>query len=274
MLLAEDNKVNQKLATRMLEKQGHQVEIADDGKEAVRMSGSGTYDLVLMDVQMPIMDGFDATRAIRKREESEGGHVMIVAMTAHAMKGDRELCIEAGMDDYLSKPIRMKEFSDKLKFLFEPQDETPAKPERKNIQSVPVGGATKSSNGTALELETSTPSIPGQVDWQVDWELAAKATGNDDSLLRDLVGIFLKELPGLLGKLTVAVDENNASEVMKVAHQLKGSVLFLNTKLPSEYASKIEQMGASNKLEDGQSVLAELKTHFDSLAQELTAFMG
>ena len=114
VLLAEDNKVNQKLAISLLEKQGHHVDIADNGKEAVMMSANGTYDLILMDVQMPIMDGLDATRAIRAREAEEGGHLIIVAMTAHAMKGDRELCIDAGMDDYLSKPIRMKQFSDRL----------------------------------------------------------------------------------------------------------------------------------------------------------------
>ena len=136
VLLAEDNKVNQTLATRMLEKHGHRVDVAINGQEAVVMSGSGNYDLILMDVQMPIMDGLDAVRAIRKREEQEKerGHVMIVAMTAHAMKGDRELCIEAGMDDYLSKPIRIKEFSEKLKSLFEPAN----KPQRRRRKKAPI----------------------------------------------------------------------------------------------------------------------------------------
>ena len=271
VLLAEDNNVNQTLAVRMLEKQGHQVELAINGKEAVAMSGSGTYDLVLMDVQMPIMDGFDATRAIREREELEGkgDHILIVAMTAHAMKGDRELCIEAGMDDYLSKPIRIKEFSEKLKELFESPDETPSTPRVEDNRLTTDNGAAKSLVEVALESETSAMAGNGHV----DWELASKATGNDDGLLRDLVGILLDELPDLLKKLSDAVGENDASAIMKVAHKLKGSVMFLNTKLPFEYASKIEHMGASNELDESESVLAELKDHFGSLAEELEAFI-
>ena len=272
VLLAEDNKVNQTLATRMLEKQGHHVDLAINGKEAVMMSGNGTYDLILMDVQMPIMDGLDATRAIRNREQQQGigKHVLIVAMTAHAMKGDRELCIEAGMDDYLSKPIRINEFSQKLKSLFESPNEMLPTPKRKSTLSVPAEGTTKSLAGSTRASKTSRPTHNGHV----NWKLASKATGNDDGLLRDLIGIFLKELPNLLANLNTAVGEDNASEVMKVAHQVKGSVLFLNTKLPFEYASKLEQMGASNELDDSGAILFELKEHFHSLTEELKVFLG
>lgn len=118
VLVAEDNKVNQKLATIVLEKQGHSVSIANNGQEAVDEIENGTYDLVLMDVQMPTMNGLDATREIRRREEESGKHQVIIAMTAHAMKGDRDLCIEAGMDEYLSKPIRMNELLEKLASVF------------------------------------------------------------------------------------------------------------------------------------------------------------
>ena len=105
ILLAEDNLVNQKLARRLLERAGHHIAIADDGAQAVAMLAEGMFDVVLMDVQMPTMNGFDATAAIRQRERERGGHVPIVAMTAHAMKGDRERCLAAGMDDYVTKPI-------------------------------------------------------------------------------------------------------------------------------------------------------------------------
>lgn len=270
VLLAEDNKVNQTLAISMLQKQGHHVDVADNGKEAVTMVANGTYDLVLMDVQMPIMDGLDATRAIRAREGNDGGHQLIVAMTAHAMKGDRELCIDAGMDDYLSKPIRMKEFSEKLKALFDPAEETsPPSPQKQE----PVSQTSllpQPMDEPLIELDTGLRPSDGHV----DWELAAKATGNDDDLLRDLIKIFLDELPDLLEKLSDAVDANDAGGVKKVAHKVKGSVLFLNTKQPFECASKIEQMGANDDLADGENVMTELKEHFNALAQELSTFLG
>jgi CheY-like chemotaxis protein len=114
VLLAEDNPVNQLLATRLLEKRGHQVVVAANGREALEALGKDTYDLVLMDVQMPEMDGIEATIAIREMEKSSGRHLPVVALTAHAMKGDQERCLDAGMDAYLSKPIRPRELDDLL----------------------------------------------------------------------------------------------------------------------------------------------------------------
>jgi len=109
ILLAEDNKVNQKVASTMLTKRGHSVIIVENGKQALDILSRESFDLILMDIQMPEMDGYEATRAIREREKTTGFHIPIVAMTAHALKGDREKCIEAGMDDYIAKPIKMEE---------------------------------------------------------------------------------------------------------------------------------------------------------------------
>jgi CheY-like chemotaxis protein len=109
ILVAEDNAVNQRLATRLLEKRGHQVVVAGNGCEALAALGEGTFDLVLMDIQMPEMDGMEATAKIREKEELAGGHLPIVALTAHAMKGDEDLCLAAGMDGYLTKPIHPQE---------------------------------------------------------------------------------------------------------------------------------------------------------------------
>ena len=114
VLLAEDNQVNQRLATRLLEKRGHRVTIAANGREALEALEKESYDLVLMDLQMPEMDGFEATAAIREKERKSGKHQTVVALTAHAMKGDRERCLAAGMDGYLSKPIRPQELDDVL----------------------------------------------------------------------------------------------------------------------------------------------------------------
>jgi PAS domain S-box-containing protein len=128
ILLAEDNPVNQKLAVRLIEKQGHSVTVAANGREALAALDREPFDLVLMDVQMPEMDGFEATAAIRQREKQRGGHVPIIAMTAHAMKGDRELCLAAGMDDYLSKPIRAEELAQMIREYARPSvlDSSPA----------------------------------------------------------------------------------------------------------------------------------------------------
>jgi two-component system sensor histidine kinase/response regulator len=109
VLLAEDNTVNQRLATRLLEKRGHRVTVANNGQEAIALLEHSSYDLVFMDVQMPLIDGIEATRMIRKRETGTGVHLPIVALTAHAIKGDQERCEAAGMDGYLAKPIRPEE---------------------------------------------------------------------------------------------------------------------------------------------------------------------
>ena len=114
VLLVEDNPVNQRLATRMLEKRGHRVVLAGNGREALEALEKGSFDLAFMDVQMPEMDGFQATAAIREKEIGTGTHLPVVALTAHAIKGDRERCLAAGMDGYLTKPIRPRELDDVL----------------------------------------------------------------------------------------------------------------------------------------------------------------
>jgi two-component system sensor histidine kinase/response regulator len=115
ILLAEDNRVNQVLAVRLLEKRGHEVAVAGNGEEALEALDKQAFDLVLMDVQMPEMDGLQATAAIRKSEMKSGKHIPIIAMTAHAMAGDKDRCLEAGMDDYITKPIRPEQLDDVLK---------------------------------------------------------------------------------------------------------------------------------------------------------------
>ena len=114
ILLAEDNAVNQKLAARLLEKQGHRVTVTGNGLEALAALDHEKFDIVFMDVQMPEMDGFEATAAIRARERGTGRRQPVIAMTAHAMQGDRERCLEAGMDDYIAKPFGSRELGDLL----------------------------------------------------------------------------------------------------------------------------------------------------------------
>ena len=129
VLVAEDNAVNQRLASRLLEKRGHRVTVMVNGRNALEALANQTFDLVLMDLQMPEMDGFEATAAIREREKDNGGHIPIIALTAHAMKGDMERCLAAGMDGYLSKPIRPQELDDLLEKYLARRTETVPVPE-------------------------------------------------------------------------------------------------------------------------------------------------
>jgi two-component system sensor histidine kinase/response regulator len=121
VLIAEDNTVNQTLARRLLEKHGYLVSVAGDGREALAALESQSFDMVLMDVQMPGMDGFEATAVIRQQEHLSGKHLPIIAMTAHALKGDQERCLAAGMDGYVSKPIRSKELYRIIESVLDPE---------------------------------------------------------------------------------------------------------------------------------------------------------
>jgi CheY-like chemotaxis protein len=119
ILLADDNRINRTLGLRILEKQGHVVTCVVDGEKAVQATGKSSYDVILMDVQMPVMDGFEATRRIRMREQAnQQPRTVIIALTAHAMKGDEERCLEQDMDDYLSKPLKIEQLTSKLQKWF------------------------------------------------------------------------------------------------------------------------------------------------------------
>jgi two-component system, sensor histidine kinase and response regulator len=128
ILLAEDNAVNQKIACRVLEKQGYEVTVAADGHQALAALAEAEFDVVLMDVQMPEMDGFETTAAIRALERETGRHLPIIAMTAHAMQGDRERCIAAGMDDYVSKPLKIQELIELLQKISDATHQEEASP--------------------------------------------------------------------------------------------------------------------------------------------------
>jgi CheY-like chemotaxis protein len=182
ILLAEDNAVNQKLAVRLLEKHGHTVIVAGDGREALatleKFSFDG-FDLVLMDVQMPEMDGYKATAAIRERETATGKHLPIVAMTARAMKGDRERCLEAGMDEYISKPIEVEQ-----------------------LLAV-IEGSVPLSLKSRQPLEKNSKQV-------VDWSEALARVEGDRQLLADLARLFFEGCPKLLGALREAIESRDA----------------------------------------------------------------
>jgi two-component system, sensor histidine kinase and response regulator len=236
VLVAEDNAVNQAVILRVLEKIGHSAVLAHNGKEALALAFSQKFDLVFMDVQMPEMDGLAATQAIRQREKSGATHLAIFAMTAHAMKGDRERCLEAGMDGYITKPIR---FSDIEKTL-------------------------SSFSGTQAAVPTGpSGKIPGKILW-AKAEAPARL-GGDEDLLRELCQIFLEESPVLLQELRQAIVDADPEAVMRAAHSLKGELGYLGAAGASQAARELEDMGHENNLSRAAETLDVLEQEMAGL---------
>jgi signal transduction histidine kinase/DNA-binding response OmpR family regulator len=235
ILLAEDSLVNQKLAVLVLEKEGHEVVVANNGVEAVAAVRSDSFDLVLMDVQMPEMDGLEATAEIRAFEQTTGGHTPIIAMTAHAMKGDRELCLETGMDGYVAKPIRRKELFAK-------------------IEEVLDRGA------------PATPEAPGAGDQEpaFDWHRALAEIGDDPEqgpeMVRILVEAVLEECPRLVEQIREAVDRGDATAIRQTAHKLKGSVSYFGESPVFQQSLRLEAMGEEGELARARETLLVLQS--------------
>ena len=236
ILLAEDNAVNQQLVVRLLEKRGHTVTVASNGIEAVALAGKKPFDVVLMDVQMPQMDGFEATAVIRKGEESTGMHLPIIAMTAHAMQGDCNRCLAAGMDGYLAKPIRMEELVEALE----------------NPTHVPVFAA-------------ESPTLDSDAGAPMDIKAALARVGGDPKLLKELVELFLVELPVLMTVLGQGVSAGDARLIERSAHKLKGSVGNFAAQHAFDAALKLERLGMEGKVSEAASAYDELEQEIDRL---------
>ncbi len=249
VLLAEDNLVNQTLATGVLKNQGHTVTLARNGREAVDIYADGSFDVILMDVQMPILDGLAATAEIRKLQRQSGPMTPIIAMTAHAMKGDRERCIEGGMDEYLSKPIRAKQLAEML-----------AKVVGIRGQHAPPQ-ATRPSDETYVEK----PAV-------IDWEYALDNVDGDRNLLRAVIDAFLQESQQLLANVQGAVDGDDPKTLHRAGHTLKGVLLSLGAPQPAHLSKSLEDKGAAGSTEGSQSVLDELKSLVQEAITELSAF--
>jgi two-component system sensor histidine kinase/response regulator len=203
ILLVEDNPVNQKLATRVLERMGHRISLAIDGAEAVSMTAEHLYEIVLMDVQMPVMDGLDATRAIRQREMQTKRHQKILAMTANAMRGDRDRCLEAGMDGYVSKPVDRQELVAEI--------------ERVLGSALPVMRAGVDASPMADE------GLP-----DIDINDSLERLEGDRELLAELAGMVIGELPQLVTDMRRAVGEQDADTLRRRAHSMVGMAATLS----------------------------------------------
>jgi CheY-like chemotaxis protein len=247
ILLAEDHPVNQKLAVRILEKWRHSVTVAGNGLEALKALEREPFDLVLMDVQMPEMGGFEATAAIRERERQGGaGHVPVIAMTAHAMKGDRERCLEAGMDSYVSKPIQAAE-------LFAVIEQTMGSFECEAPGAAPQEVLPASEDGRpVLEREALLQRVQG------DWEL-----------LGELVDLFLEAYPGQLAGLRAAVERGESPDVSAGAHALRGSVSNFAARRAEDTALALEESGRRGDLTGAHDLLADLEAELQRLGRAL-----
>ncbi len=245
ILLAEDNKVNQTLAVRLLEREGHAVIVAENGVEAIYAMEAQSFDLILMDVQMPEMGGFEATAAIRKKERATGTHTPIIAMTAHAMRGDRQRCIDAGMDEYLAKPIKTAELY-------------------AVIRSCAAGDVSADE-----PMAVSQPSAADPLDMPLNASEALANTGNSIEILAEIVQTFLDDLPDRVEEMAVAIAGGRADALQRNAHALKGAAVTLHADRTRELAARIETLGCEDQLEEAAKVFESLRAELDRLTEYL-----
>jgi signal transduction histidine kinase/CheY-like chemotaxis protein len=245
ILVAEDNPVNQLVAVRMLEKRGHTVIVAGDGAQVLAAMAVAEFDVVLMDVQMPGMDGFAATTAIRAGEEGTTRRIPIVALTAHAMPEDRQRCLDAGMDAYLTKPFNANQ-------LFELFEELLP---RKN-------GSALTSVGDMMVPRTSDSFDRAALLDRVD---------ADEAMLREVVELFLADCPRMLGGLQQAVRSKDDSAVASAAHTFEGALLAISAKPAADSAAKLERAALDNDRRGIATESKDLEADLDELCTALLA---
>ena len=245
ILLAEDSLVNQKLAVALLQKYGNTVVVANNGREALAALETQEFDFVLMDVQMPDMDGLEATATLRQREKETGQHIPVIAMTAYAMKGDRERCLAAGMDDYVSKPIHAETLFD-------------------TIAAVLGRGSPGGQRGK---------SVAESAESAIDWDAALEAVDGEESLLNTLVQAVLEESPQILEAIRRAVADGDASSLRSSAHTLKGSIRYFRADRAFDAAFRLERMGRDGDLSDANEVLRVLEEETGGILRLLEVFL-
>ena len=255
VLVAEDHPINQTLVTELLRARGHFYALAENGLEVIRMLGEGAYDAILMDGQMPEMDGYQATAEIRRREQVDGGgHIHIVALTAHAMQEDRERCLKAGMDDYIAKPIEPEELFACL--------------ER------PWAGAREAGAGPGLAAAHASAPAPATAVF--DLETALKRTRGKKALLAHMAQTFLDDVPQALRELRGAVDSGDAARIERSAHRMKGAAATLTGAAVADAAVAVERIARANArgdIERMQPALAELEARIEELSAALARIL-
>jgi signal transduction histidine kinase/DNA-binding response OmpR family regulator len=247
ILLAEDNSVNRKIAAGILKKRGHLVVAVENGREvlaALETQGERPYDLILMDVQMPEMDGIEATARIRAKEKGTGRHIPIIALTAHAMKGDREFCMNAGMDGYVSKPLKTEDLLAAMEQLF----------------------------GSRPETGEDAPRPESTEENVYDREQALASVEGDLELLKEVVTIFLEEYPKTIKDIRDAIDGTDSHRLNRSAHALKGSVGNFGARKAYDLALRLELMGKSGDLTGADEAFHVLADEMERLKTTLAEF--
>jgi PAS domain S-box-containing protein len=241
VLVAEDSAVNQQVTVGMLERAGHEAVVAGDGREAVEALEREPFDLVLMDVQMPELDGLEATAAIRERERTRGGHVPIVAVTAHAMKGDADRCLAAGMDAYLAKPVQTRQLFATIEKLLGVETPEAAPP-------TPTSGA----QGAVLDEERLLDRL-----------------GGDRRALARIAKLFLADAPVQLARIREALESRDAPGLRAAAHALKGSVANFAAPEATAAALRLQQLGEAGRMTGTRSAYARLERELGLVTERL-----
>ncbi|WP_165440789.1 PAS domain-containing protein [Rubripirellula amarantea] len=279
ILLAEDNIINQKLAVGVLSRDGHIVTIANDGQEVIELLSRNEFDVILMDVQMPRIDGLEATRQIRELEGDLGNHIPIIAMTAHAMKGDREKCLDAGMDEYIAKPIRIGTLREKLLYVMPQDEEQDEEGDERGFEEGENGRSDNRNDADNLdasadsenkeadensipqtsETETTSASPTSDDPPPIDWDHAHATVGGDPKLLAELMAVYVGEAEHILRQIATARANGETEQMGRFVHTLKGASLSVGAVRTSEIAGYLEQ---DCKTKD----VAELSEQFDQLS--------
>ena len=261
ILVAEDVKTNQMLTTSLLNKLGLEVTIASDGIEAIEKAFANKYDLIFMDIQMPNLDGYEAVTILRK----QGVKTPVVAMTAHAMKGDAEKCIEAGCDDYLSKPIDRFLLAEKIKKYLSPKVDVLNTDEG----STPIPLMTEQPQPQAEELsesnkETNHQEIVSEVDDIINWERLIERFG-DIALIEEILPTYLEDSKAHFARLSEAMEKSDRKEIKFPAHAIKGAGRNLSVQHLTDIAANLEHSCSEGDIEKVTILFNELKTEFEKV---------
>ncbi|MGD9720529.1 MAG: response regulator [Pirellulales bacterium] len=265
ILLAEDNLVNQRVAQGALERRGHTVIAVNNGRDATDAMATQSFDLVLMDVQMPLMDGLEATRAIRAREAGQNRHTPIVALTAHAMKGDRERCLAAGMDAYVSKPIQPQELQQVVEQMIEKAaaGEIPVRPLPPPLQSAEPPLAPAPAQHTAPSDTRASRRAGVDV---LDINSLLARVEDDWQLLCEMLELAQESTPRLLEELEHGLARQDARTVERAAHAIKGAMQSISAVPAAQAALAVEELGRSANLANVEAAIATLKTQLQHLS--------